>query len=524
MSAFRQRFIHIQTLEIGSDEKARMMHGIMTEGYNISMATLHLSPPTSPHSAQLDSDETAGPETPAPCLLLAQQREPYYLAAQDLQATYAPVSASSSHVVESSTGQGSGMPQLGCAHYKRNVKLQCSSCNHWHTCRFCHDKVENHMLNRRATKHMLCMLCKTPQPVGESCVKCGHLAAWYYCPTCKFWDNDNNKSIYHCNDCGICRIGQGLGKDFFHCKTCGVCMSISIADSHRCIERATDCDCPICEEYMFTSPEAVVFMRCGHSIHRKCYYDYMKTSYRCPICSKSVVNMETQFRNTDRAIESQPMPEHFRDTKALVYCNDCCAKSSVKYHWLGLKCSICDSYNTAQIKILSGTDANSESGYISQRSTGEDLESFSIQITQPSTLPRGRSSQILSHLPPTASSTSGRAARRPISSNSNTRTRYATAIMPPRSVRSSSPSLIIAGSQLHRPRSESLASSEIEDEELDFWGGESPRSRPMEDDHIYSSDEEESDDASDDVQAQLGGYGEDDDGDEEDDIVLIGHR
>ncbi len=84
--------------------------------------------------------------------------------------------------------------------------------------------------------------------------------------------------------------------------------------------------------------------------------------------------METSFRNLDRAIESQPMPAGFRDTKALVYCNDCCAKSSVPYHWLGLRCGLCvhldfvscirllltfelcrcDSYNTAQIKIFNG--------------------------------------------------------------------------------------------------------------------------------------------------------------------------
>lgn len=50
--------------------------------------------------------------------------------------------------------------------------------------------------------------------------------------------------------------------------------------------------------------------------------------------------MEMQFRQLDRAIESQPMPGQFRDTKALVYCNDCCAKTSVKYHWLGLKCAV----------------------------------------------------------------------------------------------------------------------------------------------------------------------------------------
>jgi hypothetical protein len=104
---------------------------------------------------------------------------------------------------------------------------------------------------------------------------------------------------------------------------------------------------------MFTSPRPVVFMLCGHSIHQTCYYEHVKSSYKCPICNKSTVNMETQFRNLDRAIDNQPMPPQFRDTKAMVSCNDCSAKSAVKYHWLGLKCAICDSYNTAQLSILS---------------------------------------------------------------------------------------------------------------------------------------------------------------------------
>ena len=39
---------------------------------------------------------------------------------------------------------------------------------------------------------------------------------------------------------GICRIGEGLGKDFFHCVTCNVCMSIGLQDSHKCIENSTN--------------------------------------------------------------------------------------------------------------------------------------------------------------------------------------------------------------------------------------------------------------------------------------------
>ena len=93
-------------------------------------------------------------------------------------------------------------------------------------------------------------------------------------------------------------------------------------------------------------------MKCGHSIHRACLNEYMETSYKCPICNKSVANMEFQFRNIDMSIESQPMPPEFDDTRAVILCNDCSAKTSVKYHWLGLKCAVCLSYNTAQLQIL----------------------------------------------------------------------------------------------------------------------------------------------------------------------------
>lgn len=93
-------------------------------------------------------------------------------------------------------------------------------------------------------------------------------------------------------------------------------------------------------------------MACGHSIHKKCYDAHMKVSYKCPICNKSLANMESQFRNLDVAIQAQPMPPEFQDTTAVILCNDCSGKSTVRYHWLGLKCSICRSYNTVELQIL----------------------------------------------------------------------------------------------------------------------------------------------------------------------------
>jgi len=76
------------------------------------------------------------------------------------------------------------------------------------------------------------------------------------------------------------------------------------------------------------------------------------------MCKKSAVNMELQWRKITHSIEIQPMPEEFADTRVIIQCNDCSAKSSVKYHWLGNKCSTCDSYNTNELRILSAEESD----------------------------------------------------------------------------------------------------------------------------------------------------------------------
>ncbi|KAA8916236.1 hypothetical protein TRICI_001633 [Trichomonascus ciferrii] len=241
---------------------------------------------------------------------------------------------------------------LGCPHYRRRCKLECSTCGRWYSCRFCHDAAEAHKLVRPQTRHMLCMCCGRAQPAAHACSGCGAQMARYYCDRCKLWDDDPDKAIYHCDGCGICRIGRGLGIDFFHCDTCNMCLSIELQDNHRCIEHSTECDCPICGEFMFTSTETVVFMRCGHPIHQACYVEHTKSCYRCPTCARSVLNMEAQFRILDTEIANQPLPEPYSGWRSIVICNDCSAKSNTPFHFLGLKCQTCRSYNTAQIGLI----------------------------------------------------------------------------------------------------------------------------------------------------------------------------
>lgn len=41
---------------------------------------------------------------------------------------------------------------LGCRHYRRSAKLQCSTCGQWTTCPYCHDEQEDHKLIRYSNR------------------------------------------------------------------------------------------------------------------------------------------------------------------------------------------------------------------------------------------------------------------------------------------------------------------------------------------------------------------------------------
>ncbi|CAK9440997.1 uncharacterized protein LODBEIA_P48660 [Lodderomyces beijingensis] len=242
---------------------------------------------------------------------------------------------------------------LGCSHYQRSCKSECPTCHKWFTCPFCHDaKISDHKMVRNQVKHILCMHCSTPQDVETSfCVNCEKELANYFCDKCVLYDDDPNKEIYHCDKCGICRLGLGLDKDYFHCDTCNICLSIDLKDKHKCVSNTTHCNCAICSEYLFTSTQKVVFMKCGHSIHQLCYDELVKHSYKCPICKKSIANVENRFRLLDQEIAHSPMPEPYNTWSCTITCNDCKGKSNCQYHVLGLKCKYCHSYNTNQVKI-----------------------------------------------------------------------------------------------------------------------------------------------------------------------------
>lgn len=242
MKQLRQRILSIQSSSIPHDQKRYLMQQLLTESYANAkraktvaegkMQTPLQQPgypenPESPESPSASTSREIGFGVTALETIKSwtglDGKAAINVSEEDRLPTYVPLSAT---VMENDdeedpddvdTAEGAALV-LGCDHYRRNVKMQCVTCEKWYTCRLCHDEVEEHTLPRGLTKYMLCMFCGHPQKVSDTCVNCNESAAQYYCNICRLWSDDVNKPIYHCDDCGICRVGHGLDKDFFHCK------------------------------------------------------------------------------------------------------------------------------------------------------------------------------------------------------------------------------------------------------------------------------------------------------------------
>ncbi|XP_019075740.1 E3 ubiquitin-protein ligase MIEL1 isoform X6 [Vitis vinifera] len=184
-----------------------------------------------------------------------------------------------------------------CKHYRRRCRIRAPCCNEIFPCRHCHNEATT------------------------------------------------TKGQFHCDDCGICRVG---GRDkFFHCKKCGCCYSVGLRDNHSCVENSMRHHCPICYEYLFDSLKDTTVMVCGHTMHCECYNEMVShDKYCCPICSKSVRDMTRTWKRIDEEIEATIMPEDYQHKKVWILCNDCNDTTEVFYHIIGQKCSHCKSYNT----------------------------------------------------------------------------------------------------------------------------------------------------------------------------------
>ncbi|KAL4398720.1 hypothetical protein HN51_003321 [Arachis hypogaea] len=233
----------------------------------------------------------------------------------------------------------------GCKHYKRNCKIFCPCCNQLHTCIHCHNEVSDHIIDRKSITKMMCMECLNIQPINATCStsSCKLTMAKYYCWICRLFEDE--KEIYHCPYCNLCRVGKGLGTTYFHCMSCNACMSRSLL-VHTCREKHLEDNCPICHEYIFTSLAPVKALPCGHVMHSACFQEYTGFNYTCPICSKSIVDMQDYFKKLDSLLAEEKMSDELSSRTQVILCNDCEKKGVAPFHWRYHKCPYCGSYNT----------------------------------------------------------------------------------------------------------------------------------------------------------------------------------
>ena len=230
MKSLRRKIQAIHQSSVSVQQKAQRLHELMTKDYRSSQAlTCRAQPPLSIRSHRCPStlhvnnpsiEPSCCPSSMSPSS--SDSSSSYNVTAEDRRPSFWVPEQGNIDAIADNNRDFSSLSTIelsyGCAHYKRNVKIQCFECHRWYPCRHCHDTIENHPLNRKLTQSMLCIVCGTPQHACQDCKHCGTCAAAYYCDICKLWDDDATKDIYHCDDCGICRRGKGLGTDFVHCK------------------------------------------------------------------------------------------------------------------------------------------------------------------------------------------------------------------------------------------------------------------------------------------------------------------
>lgn len=247
---------------------------------------------------------------------------------------------------------------FGCEHYRRKCQFLTPCCKKLYTCRFCHDDQEAHKLNRKDLTQVKCLKCGTSQEIHQTCSNCGVVFGLYFCSICKLFD-DEDKRQYHCDGCGICRIG---GRDkFFHCEKCDMCLPVKMQNQHKCVEKVSRANCPVCLEDLHTSRIPSHIPACGHLIHRTCFEELLRTgNYACPLCSASMVDMSMVWTLIDSEISVSPMPSEYANYHIWVLCRDCHKESRILFHVLGLKCGHCGGYNTCRTQTPASESGEDE--------------------------------------------------------------------------------------------------------------------------------------------------------------------
>ena len=131
------------------------------------------------------------------------------------------------------------------------------------------DIQKNHRINRHAVTHVKCSRCQLIQPKSATCQGCHIDFSAYYCSICTLYDDKyKEKEIYHCEKCGICKVG---GRETsYHCDGCDVCYKLPMEENHVCVKGRLSQACSVCLEDLESSRQSIIFTNCNHNMHKGC--------------------------------------------------------------------------------------------------------------------------------------------------------------------------------------------------------------------------------------------------------------
>ncbi|ADM12518.1 CHY zinc finger domain-containing protein [Encephalitozoon intestinalis ATCC 50506] len=224
---------------------------------------------------------------------------------------------------------------MPCQHYSNACLIRFECCLNLYPCRLCHDNAEKHKANRYEISHMVCTVCNLLQPKTQSCSQCLSVVSKYFCSKCNLWDSSGDQ-IFHCDKCSACRKGDP--KVAFHCDICQTCLIATGSKNHIHVENTTSGNCPICAEDMLGCMEVLVLLRCGHSLHQRCFDEFIRETYTCPICSKPIGDTSTINKKVEHILEMELLYPG-QEIKSVIRCSNCNSMLKCRSAWE--KCPFC---------------------------------------------------------------------------------------------------------------------------------------------------------------------------------------
>ncbi|KAH0571584.1 CHY zinc finger domain-containing protein [Spironucleus salmonicida] len=170
----------------------------------------------------------------------------------------------------------------GCSHKSTGCNVICPQCQNSYTCRYCHDEVEDHVLDIKDITQIQCKNCKAKQEFSDSCIYCQYQFGISSCYQCKIQQfNDVNRApLIHCDKCGKCY--GCLEGQIHHCDVCQFCIDSDSFKRHVHGEV-----CLVCYEQFLNSSLAITVQNCGHIIHALCFRNLRSNgNNKCIICRR----------------------------------------------------------------------------------------------------------------------------------------------------------------------------------------------------------------------------------------------